>query len=736
MAPAASPARDQTMEDILASIQRMISEGGDTASGDSAAPPVVLKRDDDASVTAPEISIRAVGGDAPVVSDAADSTAAAESAAGDFDFTAGLISELGLEGDGTAAGLSDEASIAATAEAIAAAVLDPAFAADLVSGPSGTDEIEVSGSPAGGIAAGEAATEPGTEALVAEALAGAGLLDDVTISSGDGEASVAAASDAIEAAAAASMSDLLAPLYDAVDQAAAEAALAASDPENEITLTEAPALSGAEAADDLEAALAAALAAETVIVATEADSAAEAGDDLAAALAAALEDADAAGEGEASNAEADLTAALIAAIEPEIAALADEGEALADAGEDIGGDDLAAALAAALEPEISGIAGAGDDAPEIAVVEATVAQAGDGHDAAGADEHGLGEALAAALADDGAVADVHGDDPALGAALAAAVEFGIAAGDEGGVAPAESLSADEVVADGHGDDPALTAALAAAVEFGIAAGDEPAVVEPSAGEAAAAEMPAADEPIGGGHDDDPALSAALAAAVEFEIAAEPVGAADAEVAPVEADAAVEALSADEDVAEAPGEDTSLGAALAAAVEFEIAAGDDAAGSGYADEADAGAVPEDGATDGDVAAQVQEAPPAADTAHVIGTLSDFAANLAGALAPAAAAAAVAELRALQDEHEAETDMTDKTKAAPETEKRILSEAADAAVGASFSILSRTVVAQNPHTVEDLVRDLLRPMLQGWLDQNLPRIVERQVREEIERVTRGS
>jgi cell pole-organizing protein PopZ len=37
-----------------------------------------------------------------------------------------------------------------------------------------------------------------------------------------------------------------------------------------------------------------------------------------------------------------------------------------------------------------------------------------------------------------------------------------------------------------------------------------------------------------------------------------------------------------------------------------------------------------------------------------------------------------------------------------------------------------------TLEDLVREMLRPMLQSWLDQHLPGIVERLVREEIARV----
>ena len=37
-----------------------------------------------------------------------------------------------------------------------------------------------------------------------------------------------------------------------------------------------------------------------------------------------------------------------------------------------------------------------------------------------------------------------------------------------------------------------------------------------------------------------------------------------------------------------------------------------------------------------------------------------------------------------------------------------------------------------TLEEIVRDMLRPLLQTWLDENLPRLVERLVREEIARV----
>jgi cell pole-organizing protein PopZ len=39
-----------------------------------------------------------------------------------------------------------------------------------------------------------------------------------------------------------------------------------------------------------------------------------------------------------------------------------------------------------------------------------------------------------------------------------------------------------------------------------------------------------------------------------------------------------------------------------------------------------------------------------------------------------------------------------------------------------------------TIEDVVRELLRPMLKSWLDDNLPAMVERLVRSEIERVSR--
>jgi hypothetical protein len=68
-------------------------------------------------------------------------------------------------------------------------------------------------------------------------------------------------------------------------------------------------------------------------------------------------------------------------------------------------------------------------------------------------------------------------------------------------------------------------------------------------------------------------------------------------------------------------------------------------------------------------------------------------------------------------------------------RLISAATTAAVDSAFNTLAQTVLVQNGRTLEDLVREMLRPMLKSWLDDNLPNMVERLVRAEIERVSRG-
>ena len=73
--------------------------------------------------------------------------------------------------------------------------------------------------------------------------------------------------------------------------------------------------------------------------------------------------------------------------------------------------------------------------------------------------------------------------------------------------------------------------------------------------------------------------------------------------------------------------------------------------------------------------------------------------------------------------------------PVLDRMLISNSTSAAVDSAFNSLAHTVLVQNARTLEDLVREMLRPMLKSWLDDNLPSIVERIVRAEIERVSRG-
>jgi cell pole-organizing protein PopZ len=68
-------------------------------------------------------------------------------------------------------------------------------------------------------------------------------------------------------------------------------------------------------------------------------------------------------------------------------------------------------------------------------------------------------------------------------------------------------------------------------------------------------------------------------------------------------------------------------------------------------------------------------------------------------------------------------------------QILSHSTVSAVETAFNSLASTVLSNNARTLEDLVKEMLRPMLKSWLDDNLPGLVERIVKTEIERVSRG-
>ena len=68
-------------------------------------------------------------------------------------------------------------------------------------------------------------------------------------------------------------------------------------------------------------------------------------------------------------------------------------------------------------------------------------------------------------------------------------------------------------------------------------------------------------------------------------------------------------------------------------------------------------------------------------------------------------------------------------------RLISPATDASVASSFQSLAASMFLRDSDMLARTTREMLRPMLKQWLDDNLPVMVERLVRAEIERVARG-
>jgi uncharacterized protein len=83
----------------------------------------------------------------------------------------------------------------------------------------------------------------------------------------------------------------------------------------------------------------------------------------------------------------------------------------------------------------------------------------------------------------------------------------------------------------------------------------------------------------------------------------------------------------------------------------------------------------------------------------------------------------------------SDVVFSNKPAPPLDRGLISNETIAAVDSAFNTLAHTIIGQNARTLEDLVKEMLRPMLKSWLDDNLPGLVERIVKAEIERVSRG-
>lgn len=67
--------------------------------------------------------------------------------------------------------------------------------------------------------------------------------------------------------------------------------------------------------------------------------------------------------------------------------------------------------------------------------------------------------------------------------------------------------------------------------------------------------------------------------------------------------------------------------------------------------------------------------------------------------------------------------------------LMSDRAGRQVAAAFGELSEAFATSRRRSFDEMAEEMLRPMLQDWLDNNLPTLVERLVREEIERVARG-
>jgi cell pole-organizing protein PopZ len=126
------------------------------------------------------------------------------------------------------------------------------------------------------------------------------------------------------------------------------------------------------------------------------------------------------------------------------------------------------------------------------------------------------------------------------------------------------------------------------------------------------------------------------------------------------------------------------------------------------------------------------------------------------APAAKGEEILELTEVVQEEHAAPDPPElaPVAAAPEPERppvpaddpdRLVSDAAAAASLAALAQvhqlgprndqrMSDIPMGEGQRTIEDMVREMLRPLLKEWLDSNLPHLVERVVQEEVSRLVR--
>jgi len=126
-------------------------------------------------------------------------------------------------------------------------------------------------------------------------------------------------------------------------------------------------------------------------------------------------------------------------------------------------------------------------------------------------------------------------------------------------------------------------------------------------------------------------------------------------------------------------------------------------------------------------QDERTTPAADLELDMSDLSAGQANGAHFSFPSEAAAPHAEMIAPQETQRAQDESA---------RPAIISEQIGRQVAASFGELSEAFAARSRRSFDEIAQEMLRPMLQEWLDNNLPHLVERLVREEIERIARGA
>ncbi len=89
---------------------------------------------------------------------------------------------------------------------------------------------------------------------------------------------------------------------------------------------------------------------------------------------------------------------------------------------------------------------------------------------------------------------------------------------------------------------------------------------------------------------------------------------------------------------------------------------------------------------------------------------------------------------QPEPDADSAPVEPVESAAADDAPLLSPETDKAVGSAFEALSANLAARSAELAEGVAREMLRPMLKAWLDDNLPGIVERLVGAEIERIVR--